>query len=142
MLPENFKEQLALSAIRVAAMNCIDGLSIGARIACSGKKNANDFDSFVAHLLSVATIVMLVKHVILTSSIAAVTFNGRLLTPKEVVDDTWFFDHELCKESKEKKPYSNKVAKLKAEYEKAMESYNAAEAGREKGEGEGEHEEG
>ncbi|XLR25630.1 hypothetical protein S83_053530, partial [Arachis hypogaea] len=26
-------------AIRVAAMNCIDGLSIGARIACSGKKN-------------------------------------------------------------------------------------------------------
>ncbi|XP_025663016.1 phenylacetaldehyde reductase isoform X2 [Arachis hypogaea] len=43
---------------------------------------------------------MLVKHVILTSSIAAVTFNGRLLTPKAVVDDTWFFDHELCKESK------------------------------------------
>ncbi|QHO12151.1 Cinnamyl alcohol dehydrogenase [Arachis hypogaea] len=84
----------------------------------------------------------LVKHVILTSLIAAVTFNGRLLTPKAVVDDTWFFDHELCKESKEKKPYSNKVAKLKAEYEKAMESYNAAEAGGEKGEGEGEHEEG
>ncbi|XP_057760101.1 uncharacterized protein LOC130980436 [Arachis stenosperma] len=27
-------------AIRVAAMNCIDGLSIGGRIACSGKKNA------------------------------------------------------------------------------------------------------
>ncbi|XLR23608.1 hypothetical protein S83_051508 [Arachis hypogaea] len=40
------------------------------------------------------------KHVILTFSIAAVTFNGRLLTPKAVVDDTWFFDHELCKESK------------------------------------------
>ena len=35
-----------------------------------------------------------------------------------------------------------KVAKLKAEYEKAMENYNAAEAGGEKGEGEGEHEEG
>ncbi|XP_016164226.1 uncharacterized protein LOC107606705 [Arachis ipaensis] len=83
---------------------------------------------------------MSVKHVILTSSIAAVTFNGRLLTPKAVVDDTWFFDHELRKESKEKKPYSDKVAKLKAEYEKAMESYNAAEAGGEKGEGE--HEEG
>ncbi|XLR54473.1 hypothetical protein S83_005145 [Arachis hypogaea] len=30
------------------------------------------------------------KHVILTSSITAVTFNGRLLTPKAVVDDTWF----------------------------------------------------
>ncbi|XP_057739810.1 phenylacetaldehyde reductase-like [Arachis stenosperma] len=113
-----------------------------------------------------------VKHVILTSSIAAVTFNGRLLTPKAVVDDTWFFDHELCKESKswywyvlsktlaedaawkfakkkktinpamEKKPYSDKVAKLKAEYEKDMESYNAAEIGGENGEGEGEHEEG
>ncbi|XLR57873.1 hypothetical protein S83_008545 [Arachis hypogaea] len=41
-----------------------------------------------------------VKHVILTSSIDIVTFNGRLLTPKAVVDDTWFFDHELCKESK------------------------------------------
>nr|XP_025703749.1 uncharacterized protein LOC112805601 [Arachis hypogaea] len=43
---------------------------------------------------------------------------------------------------KEKKPYSDKVAKLKAEYEKAMGSYNAAEARGEKGEGEGEHEEG
>ncbi|QHO46524.1 uncharacterized protein DS421_6g188210 [Arachis hypogaea] len=42
----------------------------------------------------------------------------------------------------EKKPYSDKVAKLKAEYEKAMGSYNAAEARGEKGEGEGEHEEG
>ncbi|KAL4276128.1 hypothetical protein HN51_059045 [Arachis hypogaea] len=41
-----------------------------------------------------------VKHIILTSSNAAVTFNGRLLTPKAVVNDTWFFNHELCKESK------------------------------------------
>ncbi|MED6119593.1 hypothetical protein PIB30_117924 [Stylosanthes scabra] len=52
---------------------------------------------------------------------------------------------------KEKKPYLDKVAELKAEYEKAMESYNAAEAegeeggeaeGEEGGEEEGEHEEG
>ncbi|XLR45536.1 hypothetical protein HN51_029648 [Arachis hypogaea] len=42
----------------------------------------------------------------------------------------------------EKKPYSDKLAELKAEYEKAMEIYNAAEAEGEEGEGEGEHEEG
>ncbi|KAL1295682.1 hypothetical protein HN51_056528 [Arachis hypogaea] len=41
----------------------------------------------------------------------------------------------------EKKPYSDKFAELKVEYEKAMEIYNAAKAG-EEGEGEGEHEEG
>ncbi|XLR35240.1 hypothetical protein S83_063140, partial [Arachis hypogaea] len=32
-------------AIRVAAMNCIDGLSIGGRIACSGKKNGWAMDN-------------------------------------------------------------------------------------------------
>ncbi|XLS78575.1 hypothetical protein HN51_062800, partial [Arachis hypogaea] len=52
------------------------------------------------HVTNVFVKSQLVKHVILTSSIAAVTFNGRLLTPKAVVDDTWFFDHKLCKESK------------------------------------------
>ncbi|MED6110975.1 hypothetical protein PIB30_117842 [Stylosanthes scabra] len=44
----------------------------------------------------------------------------------------------------EKKPYLDKAAELKAEYGKAMESYNAAEAEGEEGgeDGEGEHEEG
>ncbi|KAL1325281.1 hypothetical protein HN51_035363 [Arachis hypogaea] len=41
-----------------------------------------------------------VKRVVLTSSMAAVTFNGRPLTPEVVVDETWFSDPELCKESK------------------------------------------
>ncbi|XP_015941809.1 high mobility group B protein 7-like isoform X1 [Arachis duranensis] len=44
--------------------------------------------------------------------------------------------------AEEKKPYSDKLAELKAEYEKAMEIYNAAEAEGEEGEGEGKHEEG
>ncbi|XP_015953672.1 phenylacetaldehyde reductase [Arachis duranensis] len=41
-----------------------------------------------------------VKRVVLTSSMAAVTFNGRPLTPEVVVDETWFSDPELCKESR------------------------------------------
>ncbi|XP_059665335.1 phenylacetaldehyde reductase-like [Cornus florida] len=41
-----------------------------------------------------------VKRVILTSSIAAVAFNRRPRTPDVVVDETWFSDPEVCKESK------------------------------------------
>jgi nucleoside-diphosphate-sugar epimerase len=39
-----------------------------------------------------------VKRVVLTSSIAAVAYNGRPQTPDVVVDETWFSDPELCKQ--------------------------------------------
>ncbi|KAJ4978119.1 hypothetical protein NE237_008899 [Protea cynaroides] len=41
-----------------------------------------------------------VKRVVVTSSIAAVAFNGKPRTPDVVVDETWFSDPEFCKESK------------------------------------------
>ncbi|KAI7742780.1 hypothetical protein M8C21_018512 [Ambrosia artemisiifolia] len=41
-----------------------------------------------------------VKRVVLTSSIAAVAYNGRPRTPDVVVDETWFSDPDLCKETK------------------------------------------
>ncbi|GMY34721.1 cinnamoyl-CoA reductase 1-like [Fagus crenata] len=42
-----------------------------------------------------------VKRVVLTSSMAAVSFNKKSRTPDVVVDDTWFSDPELCKEAKQ-----------------------------------------
>ncbi|MBA0774328.1 hypothetical protein Gotri_009545 [Gossypium trilobum] len=41
-----------------------------------------------------------VKRVVLTSSIAAVTYNGKLRTPDVVVDESWFTDPEYCKNLK------------------------------------------
>ncbi|XP_012090024.1 phenylacetaldehyde reductase [Jatropha curcas] len=41
-----------------------------------------------------------VKRVVLTSSIAAVNYNGKPRTPEVVVDETWFSDPEFCKENK------------------------------------------
>ncbi|KAK8590058.1 hypothetical protein V6N12_024442 [Hibiscus sabdariffa] len=41
-----------------------------------------------------------IKRVILTSSLAAVVFNGRPLAPDVVVDDTWFSDPAFCEKSK------------------------------------------
>lgn len=41
-----------------------------------------------------------VKRVVLTSSIAAVAYNGRPRTPEVVVDETWFSDPDFCKEAK------------------------------------------
>ncbi|GMH30322.1 hypothetical protein Nepgr_032165 [Nepenthes gracilis] len=41
-----------------------------------------------------------VKRVVLTSSTAAVEFNGRPRTPEVVVDESWFSDPEVCKETK------------------------------------------
>ncbi|KAK7258130.1 hypothetical protein RIF29_32600 [Crotalaria pallida] len=40
-----------------------------------------------------------VKRVILTSSMAAVLYNGRSRTPEVIVDETWFSDPDFCKES-------------------------------------------
>ncbi|XP_068658727.1 phenylacetaldehyde reductase-like [Aristolochia californica] len=41
-----------------------------------------------------------VKRVVVTSSLAAVQFTGRPLTPDVVVDETWFSDPELCRSMK------------------------------------------
>jgi len=41
-----------------------------------------------------------IKRVVLTSSMAAVVFNGKPLTSGVVVDETWFSDPVFCEESK------------------------------------------
>uniref|UniRef100_A0A6N2MLT1 NAD-dependent epimerase/dehydratase domain-containing protein n=1 Tax=Salix viminalis TaxID=40686 RepID=A0A6N2MLT1_SALVM len=41
-----------------------------------------------------------IKRVVLTSSMAAVAYNGKPRTPDVVVDETWFTDPALCRESK------------------------------------------
>ncbi|XVF06860.1 hypothetical protein REPUB_Repub06bG0087500 [Reevesia pubescens] len=41
-----------------------------------------------------------IKRVVITSSIAAVVFNGRPLGPDVVVDETWFSDPTFCEKSK------------------------------------------
>ncbi|KAI5603622.1 hypothetical protein POPTR_001G256400v4 [Populus trichocarpa] len=41
-----------------------------------------------------------IKRVVLTSSMAAVAYNRKPRTPDVVVDETWFSDPELCRESK------------------------------------------
>ncbi|CAL5352435.1 unnamed protein product [Camellia sinensis] len=41
-----------------------------------------------------------VKRVVLTSSVAAVAFNGRPRAPDVVVDESWFSDPEFCKQNK------------------------------------------
>ncbi|KAK6937170.1 NAD-dependent epimerase/dehydratase [Dillenia turbinata] len=41
-----------------------------------------------------------IKRVVLTSSIAAVAYTAKPLTPDVVVDETWYSDAEFCKESK------------------------------------------
>lgn len=40
-----------------------------------------------------------VKRVVLTSSIAAVAFSPKPLTPEVVVDETWFSDPDFCKKN-------------------------------------------
>ncbi|EXB93324.1 hypothetical protein L484_015312 [Morus notabilis] len=42
-----------------------------------------------------------VKRVVLTSSIAAVSYNGKPRTPDVIVDETWFSDPDICKELKQ-----------------------------------------
>ncbi|KAL3622013.1 hypothetical protein CASFOL_034209 [Castilleja foliolosa] len=42
-----------------------------------------------------------VKRVVLTSSVASVFFNGKPLTPEVVIDETWWSDIELCKQTKQ-----------------------------------------
>ncbi|THG17554.1 hypothetical protein TEA_004942 [Camellia sinensis var. sinensis] len=42
-----------------------------------------------------------VKRVVLTSSVAAVAYNGRPRTSDVIIDETWFSDPESCKENKD-----------------------------------------
>lgn len=39
-----------------------------------------------------------VKRIVLTSSVAAVAYNGKPRTPEVVVDETWWSDPEVCKQ--------------------------------------------
>ncbi|KAH7679260.1 Cinnamyl-alcohol dehydrogenase protein [Dioscorea alata] len=41
-----------------------------------------------------------IKRVVVTSSVAAVLFNGRPRTPDVIVDETWFSDAEFCERGK------------------------------------------
>lgn len=38
-----------------------------------------------------------IKRIVLTSSIAAVAYNGKPRTPEVVVDETWWSDPEVCR---------------------------------------------
>lgn len=40
-----------------------------------------------------------VRRVVLTSSVAAVAFNGKPRTPEVVVDDTWWSDPDFCRKA-------------------------------------------
>ncbi|GMY22528.1 phenylacetaldehyde reductase-like isoform X1 [Fagus crenata] len=41
-----------------------------------------------------------IKRVVITSSMAAVAFNGKLLAPDVIIDETWFSDAAFCEKSK------------------------------------------
>ncbi len=41
-----------------------------------------------------------IKRVVITSSMAAVAFNGKLLAPDVIIDETWFSDAGFCEKSK------------------------------------------
>lgn len=44
--------------------------------------------------------VLSVKRVVITSSMAAVAYNGKPLAPDVTVDEAWFSDPALCERSK------------------------------------------
>ena len=50
-------------------------------------------------LNSCAKVVPTIKQVVLTSSMAAVAYIGKPQTPEVVVDESWFSDPDLCRES-------------------------------------------
>ncbi|KAI3687815.1 hypothetical protein L1987_81518 [Smallanthus sonchifolius] len=62
------------------------------------------------NVLSSCSKVQSIKRVVLTSSVAAVLYNGSPLTPEVVVDETWFSDQEFCKETKLWYPLSKTLA--------------------------------
>ncbi|GLT84205.1 hypothetical protein SLE2022_024510 [Rubroshorea leprosula] len=52
------------------------------------------------NVLKSCTKVPSIKRLVVTSSIAAVSFNGKPLTPDVVVDETWYSDPAFCENSK------------------------------------------
>lgn len=62
------------------------------------------------NVLSSCSKVPSIKRVVLTSSVAAVMYNGSPLTPEVVVDESWFSDAEFCKETKLWYPLSKTLA--------------------------------
>lgn len=51
------------------------------------------------NVLSACAKVPSIKRVVLTSSMAAVAYNGKPRTPEVVVDESWFTDPNLARES-------------------------------------------
>jgi len=41
-----------------------------------------------------------IKKVVVTSSVAAVAYNGKPRTPEVIVDETWFSDPQICEKNK------------------------------------------
>ncbi|KAM0008929.1 putative cinnamyl-alcohol dehydrogenase [Helianthus debilis subsp. tardiflorus] len=62
------------------------------------------------NVLSSCSKVRSIKRVVLTSSVAAVLYNGSPLTPEVVVDESWFSDQGFCKETKLWYPLSKTLA--------------------------------
>ncbi|XP_024022043.1 cinnamoyl-CoA reductase 1-like [Morus notabilis] len=52
------------------------------------------------NVLRSCTNVASLRRVVLTSSVASVSYNGKALTPDVVVDETWFSDPVFCEKSK------------------------------------------
>ncbi|XP_012065609.1 phenylacetaldehyde reductase isoform X1 [Jatropha curcas] len=52
------------------------------------------------NVLRSCTKVSSIKRVVITSSMAAVAFNGKPLAPDVIVDETWFSDPDFCEKSK------------------------------------------
>ena len=42
-----------------------------------------------------------IKKVVVTSSVAAVAYNGKPRTPEVIVDETWFSDPQICEKNQE-----------------------------------------
>ena len=40
-----------------------------------------------------------IKKVVVTSSVAAVAYNGKPRTPEVIVDETWFSDPQICEKN-------------------------------------------
>lgn len=52
------------------------------------------------NVLRSCTKVPSIRRVVVTSSIVAMIFNGKPLTPDAMVDETWYSDPAFCEESK------------------------------------------
>ncbi|XP_071709416.1 phenylacetaldehyde reductase-like [Rutidosis leptorrhynchoides] len=62
------------------------------------------------NVLSSCSKVPSIKRVVLTSSVAALLYNGLPLTPEVVVDETWFSNQQFCRETKMWYPLSKTLA--------------------------------